>query len=86
MKEAESDSAEGPFRREFSVTEILWFATHSKKEAQFEIERLKKERRRSVRLGIACAEFNSKKGIKWYNWLLPALGEHFELELCFDNF
>lgn len=86
MKETEFDSAESLPRPKNSASEILWFSSHSKKEAQLEIERLKRERLRCVRLGIACADFNSKKGIKWYNWLLPALGENFEIELCFDNF
>jgi hypothetical protein len=86
MNEIEFNSTKSLSRPETPATEILWFSIHSKKEVQREIERLKQERRRSVRLGIACAEFNSKKGVKWYDWLLPTLGDNFDLELCFDNF
>lgn len=66
--------------------EVLWFSVDKKKEVQLEIDRLKRESVNYVRLGIDCTEFNSMNGDKWFDWLLPEMGEHFELELCLDNF
>jgi len=65
---------------------IKWFPVRNRKEVNLEIGRLKAEGILSVRLGIDCGEFNSKRGMKWYDWLLPSMAESFEIELCFDNF
>lgn len=65
---------------------LTWFPVRNKKEVNSEIERLKNEGISSLKLGIDCAKFNTKKGSKWYDWLVPTLAENFDLELCFDNF
>tara|TARA_R110002051_G_scaffold311034_1_gene384596 strand:+ start:186 stop:881 length:696 start_codon:yes stop_codon:yes gene_type:complete len=65
---------------------VTWFKVKSRREVNIEIERLKYEGISTLRLGIDCAKFNTKKGIKWYDWLVPTLAESFTLELCFDNF
>ncbi|WP_339750590.1 hypothetical protein [Algoriphagus aquimarinus] len=70
-----------------SMTEgVMWFSVRSKNELKRTVDRLKSEGITSLRLGIDCAEFNTKRGLKWYDWLVPSLAESFELELCFDNF
>lgn len=66
--------------------EIMWFPVRNRKEVNALIARLQSEHVQSLRIGINCAEFNSKKGQKWYDWLLPTLAENFDLELCFDNY
>ncbi|HSF53108.1 MAG TPA: hypothetical protein VLA71_05125 [Algoriphagus sp.] len=71
---------------ETSRSEILWFPFRDKEVTQTKLDRLKQDEVNFVRLGIDCTEFNSEKGVKWFDWLLPTLGESFELELCFDNF
>ncbi|PZX48389.1 hypothetical protein [Algoriphagus chordae] len=65
---------------------VTWFPVRSKKHVNQEIERLKSEGISSLTLGINCAKFNTKKGLRWYDWLVPTLAENFHLELCFDNF
>ncbi|REG88713.1 hypothetical protein [Algoriphagus antarcticus] len=75
-----------PSSSEFITEGIIWFSVRNRKEVNSEIGRLKSQGISRLRLGIDCAEFNTKKGIKWYDWLLPTLAESFELELCFDNF
>ena len=69
-----------------SLPNVIWFPISSKKELNQQIEALKSEGISMLRLGINCAKFNTKKGLRWYNWLVPILAEDFELELCFDNF
>lgn len=69
-----------------SVTKATWCAVRSRKEVNLQIERLKSEGISTLRLGIDCIKFNTKKGLSWYNWLLPTLASDFELELIFDNF
>ncbi|SFT92064.1 hypothetical protein SAMN04489724_2837 [Algoriphagus locisalis] len=63
-----------------------WFRVKSKREVNLEIERLKSEGVTSLKLGIECTKFNTKNGLKWYDWLVPTLAKNFNLELCFDNF
>lgn len=65
---------------------IMWFPVRNRKEVNAIISRLKSEHVQSLRVGIDCAEFNTKKGQKWYDWLLPTLADNFDLELCFDNY
>ncbi|MDR7130507.1 hypothetical protein J2X69_002863 [Algoriphagus sp. 4150] len=65
---------------------VVWFPVRNRKEVTLEINRLKSESIDSLRLGIACGDFSTKKGKKWYDWLVPTLAESFDLELCFDNF
>lgn len=83
---ANSIPAKTPSAREFVPQDIKWFSVRNRKEVNLEIGRLKTEGILSVRLGIDCGEFNSKKGMKWYDWLLPSMAESFKIELCFDNF
>ncbi len=66
--------------------EIIWFTARNRRDVTLEIERLKSSGVESLRIGIDCAKFNTKKGSKWYDWLIPTLAESFVLELCFDNF
>lgn len=81
-----SKSAKIPSTLQAMTEGIMWFPVRNRKEVTLEIGRLRSEGVRFVRLGIECAAFNTKKGNKWYDWLLPTLAESFELELCFDNF
>ncbi|MFC5625070.1 hypothetical protein [Algoriphagus winogradskyi] len=69
-----------------SLNGVTWFPVRSRKDVNLEVERLKFEGITSIRLGIDCAKFNTKKGLRWYDWLVPTLAESFHLELCFDNF
>ena len=69
-----------------SLEGVTWFRVKSKREVNLEIERLKSEGICSLKLGIECAKFNTKRGLKWYDWLVPTLGKSLNLELCFDNF
>ncbi|WP_192349161.1 hypothetical protein [Algoriphagus sp. Y33] len=64
----------------------VWFPVRNRKEVMLEIGRFQSEGVDYLRLGIDCAEFSTKKGKKWYDWLLPTLADSFDLELCFDNF
>ncbi|WP_339864200.1 hypothetical protein [uncultured Algoriphagus sp.] len=68
------------------ANEIIWFTARNRREVNLEIEKLKSYGFETLRIGIDCAEFNTKKGSKWYDWLIPTLAQSFELELCFDNF
>ncbi len=86
MKETESTPSEDLSPLESTIGEILWLAIRNREEIPPEIDRLKRTGVHTVRLGIDCAEFCSEEGDEWYDWLLPVLGGHFELELCFDNF
>ncbi len=70
-----------------SMTEgVMWFSIKNRKELKLTVDKLQSEGTCSLRLGIDCAEFNTKRGLQWYDWLVPTLAESFELELCFDNF
>ncbi|WP_439489471.1 hypothetical protein [Algoriphagus sp.] len=69
------------------ITEkILWLPIRNKKQVNIEIDKLKAAGISKLKVGVDCIEFNTKKGIKGYDWLIPVLAENFDLELCFDNF
>ncbi len=65
---------------------IVWLPIRNKKQVNNEIDKLKISGIRKLKVGVDCMEFNTKKGIKGYDWLIPVLAESFDLELCFDNF
>ncbi|MCE7056752.1 hypothetical protein LZF95_18865 [Algoriphagus sp. AGSA1] len=65
---------------------ILWFPIRNRKRVIHEVERLKSVGIRQLKVGVDCIEFNTKKGMRGYDWLIPLLADSFDLELCFDNF
>ncbi len=69
-----------------STQDIFWFVPQDKHAAKHTIDRLLRRRVSALRLGLDCAEFNSKNGKKWYGWLIPKLAEKFDLTVCVDNF
>lgn len=82
MNHSKSNDSEKPP----TITKATWYAVKSRKDVTIQIKRLKSEDISSLRLGIDCAKFNTKKGLSWYDWLIPTLAAEFELELIFDNF
>ena len=68
-----------------SVDAIHWFLFHEQHLIEQFISSSKLSGVTQIRVGINCNEASTKKGKSWYNWLIPTLGQHFKLKLCFDN-
>ena len=65
---------------------ILWFPLGVKKKILSEISLLEKKKIVSIRVGISYVAFNTAQGAQWYDWLMSALSNKFNLELCFDKY
>ncbi|MGE7136626.1 NAD-dependent epimerase/dehydratase family protein [Luteibacter sp. NPDC031894] len=76
--------AVAPGRDEAPAMGVLeWFWMGDRALAEAAIEELRELGVRHLRFGISWADFLRDGGPEWYDWLVPALAEHFELLPCF---
>ncbi|HET6433086.1 SDR family NAD(P)-dependent oxidoreductase [Dyella sp.] len=62
---------------------LEWFHLGERDTAIAVIDDLRRLGVQQLRFGVSWADFHAPGGEAWYDWLFPALGEHFELLPCF---
>lgn len=63
---------------------VLWLPLFQKEEVHTKVNKLTSKHVHKIRVGIDCEAFNAPGGAEWYDWLIPYLGDKFELTLTFD--
>lgn len=62
---------------------LEWFHREDRASAEAKIADLQALGVRQLRFGFSWADYHAPGGQQWFDWLLPALGAHFELLPCF---
>lgn len=61
---------------------VEWFRPGEYQRTEECVEQLTNSGARYLRTHLSWAEFHAPGGQQWYDWLMPRLGEHFELLPC----
>jgi CDP-paratose 2-epimerase len=66
-----------------TVGVLEWFAMGDRALAEAAIDDLRRLGVEHLRFGVSWADYFREGGPEWYDWLIPLLGQHFELLPCF---
>ncbi len=61
---------------------LEWFHMNDKDHVEKTIKDIKKLGIKELRTGLSWADFHTPEGEKWYDWLIPYLGQHVKILPC----
>ncbi len=83
MKKIAGNEPESKLLNTPQIGVIQWFHIGDYKQVEKVIEELKKINVKHLRTGISWADWHTKEGAKWYEWLVPKIATEMELLPCF---